>query len=53
VNGEEVSLGSGVIVGMYDEPSGEGVIFGEKWIEAQLEELQRMAVEAIESMAYR
>ncbi|MGC8695503.1 MAG: hypothetical protein ACP5UD_03760 [Conexivisphaera sp.] len=40
-------------MGMYDEASGEGVIFEDEWVEAQLEELGRVARDAVGNMAYR
>jgi len=42
VNGEEMPLGATVAVGMYDESSGEGVIFDDMWIEAQLDDLEKV-----------
>ncbi|MGC9177212.1 MAG: hypothetical protein ACP5G6_02125 [Conexivisphaera sp.] len=36
---EEVPLGAILVVGMYDEGSGEGVVFGDEWLDAQLGEM--------------
>ena len=36
---EEVPLGAILVVGMYDEGSGEGVIFGDEWLNSQLGEM--------------
>jgi hypothetical protein len=53
IDGREVPLDAAMIVGMYDEASGEGVIFEDEWVEAQLEELGRVARDAVGNMAYR
>ncbi len=36
---EEVPLGAILVIGMYDEDSGEGVVFGDEWLDAQLGEM--------------
>ena len=36
---EEIPLGAIVVVGMYDEGSGEGVVFGDEWLDSQLGEM--------------
>jgi len=48
VDGREVPLGALIAVGMYDEQSGEGVIFDDEWIEAQLDGLRDLLKAAVE-----
>ncbi|MGC9117259.1 MAG: hypothetical protein ACP5ID_06675 [Conexivisphaera sp.] len=36
---EEVPLGAILVIGMYDEDSGEGVVFDDEWLDAQLGEM--------------
>ena len=45
VGGREVPLGELLIVGMYDEASGQGVMFQEEEIEPQVEGVRRAARE--------
>ncbi len=47
----EVPLGAVVIVGIYDEGSGEGVIVDDEWIDAQLVEVEELLREALGSGA--
>jgi len=45
VDGREVPLGALLMVGMYDEASGQGVVFREEEIEPQVEGVRRAARE--------
>jgi len=45
VGGREVPLGALLMVGMYDEASGQGVVFREEEIEPQVERVRRAARE--------
>jgi hypothetical protein len=47
VGGREVPLGALLIVGMYDEASGQGVMFREEEIEPQVERVRSAARELL------
>ncbi len=50
--GRDVPLGAMVIVGIYDERSGEGVLVEDEWIDAQLMEVEELLRAAARQSGY-